>query len=100
MVDLEVAPGDKVGIVLDSIHVDSISLSGMSPIVVSLVSPGSVAARDRRLGRGDQVLEINGHSLRLASLERARYAFINNNYSLFARKTQTELISSQLQRFS
>ncbi len=77
IVDLEVAPGEKVGIVLDSIHVDSIgSLPGMSPIVVSLVSPGSVAARDRRLGRGDQVLEINGNSLRLASLERARYMHV------------------------
>lgn len=75
MVDLEVAPGDKLGIVLDSIRVDSISSlsQGMSPVVVSLLSPGSVAARDGRLRRGDQVLEINGHSLRLASLERARY---------------------------
>ena len=74
IVDLEVAPGDKVGIVLDSINVDRMSSGGVSPIVISLVGAGSVAARDGRLGRGDQILEINGHSLKLASLERARYS--------------------------
>lgn len=74
LVDLEVSPGDKLGIVLDSINVDGVNESSVSPIVVSLVTSGSVAARDRRLGRGDQLLEINGHSLAQATLGRARYA--------------------------
>lgn len=77
MVVLKVNPGEKAGIVLDSISVHS--SSDLGPIVVSVVSPGSVAALDGRLGRGDQVLEINGHSLRQASLERARYIYSVTN---------------------
>lgn len=73
MVDLEVTPHDKLGVVLDSINVDGVFGGAVSPIVVSLVTPGSVAARDGRLGRGDQLLEINSHSLAQATLGRARY---------------------------
>ena len=76
MVDLEVTLGDKLGLVLDSINVDGVFGGAVSPIVVSLVTSGGVAARDGRLRRGDQLLEINGHSLAQATLGRARYVII------------------------
>jgi len=70
LVDLSVSAGERLGLVLDSINIEAVN--GVSPIVVSLVNAGGVAAQDGRLRRGDQLLEINGHSLKLASLERAR----------------------------
>ena len=68
-------PSNKLGLSLDSVNalVSGCDLSS-SPIVISLVKHGSVASRDGTLRRGDQVLEINGHSLAHVSLERARYA--------------------------
>lgn len=73
-VDLILDEGDKLGIVLDKINVNEWSggVSTASPIAISLVKPSSVAGKDNRLARGDQVLTINGHSLSQVSLQRAR----------------------------
>lgn len=78
IVELVCGEEEALGVSLDSVN--AVSSAGdwgtspvLSPIVVSLVKPSSVAARDGRLRRGDQVLEINGHSLAQVSLERARY---------------------------
>lgn len=90
LVDLEVAPGDKLGVVLDSINVDSVSSAPVSAIIVSLVTMGGVAARDRRLSRGDQVLEVNGHSLAQATLDRARCG--TNMYASLAPVTSYEKV--------
>lgn len=71
-IDLSMDEGEKLGIVLDCIDVDG-SVSTASPIVVALLRPHSVAAKDGRLARGDQVISINGHTLSQVSLQRARY---------------------------
>jgi hypothetical protein len=67
--------GDKLGIVLDKINVNT-GVNTASPIAIALIKPSSVAAKDNRLARGDQVLCINSHFLSQVSLQRARYAFI------------------------
>ena len=63
-------PREKLGIWLDCIGESP--GKEVSPIVIVQVTPGGVAAKDGRLRRGDQVLEINGRSLSNVSLERAR----------------------------
>lgn len=74
-IDLCVEEGEKLGIVLDSVDVNewcgAVS-SNASPIAIALLRPNSVAAKDGRLARGDQVLYINSHSLSQVSLQRAR----------------------------
>ena len=70
-VDLSMEEGEKLGIVLDCIDVTG-SVSTASPIVIALLRPHSVAARDGRLARGDQIVSINGHTLSQVSLQRAR----------------------------
>ena len=74
---------EKLGLGLESISAVNTSGSGsssstsdgsdgISPIVISQVKSGSIAAKNGSLNRGDQLLEINGHSLAHVSLERAR----------------------------
>lgn len=46
--------------------------SALGNIRISQILPDSAAQRDGRLSVGDRVLEINGHDLSRASLERAR----------------------------
>ena len=46
--------------------------SALGNIRITEISPDSEAKRDGRLTVGDRVLEINGHDLSRASLERAR----------------------------
>lgn len=46
--------------------------SALGNIRIIEISPDSTAKRDGRLAVGDRVLEINGHDLSRASLERAR----------------------------
>lgn len=74
-IDLRFGEGEKLGIILDSIDVNgwSESLPPASPIVISLLRPHSVATKDGRLARGDQIISINGHLLSRVSLQRARY---------------------------
>ena len=67
--------GERLGIVLDKVRLNGRLWSAgdqISPIMVSLITPGSAAAKDGRLARGDQLLEIDGHPLSQCSLERAR----------------------------
>lgn len=73
-VNLLLEEGDKLGVVLDRINVNEWSggVSTASPIAIALIKPNSVAAKDNRLARGDQVLCINGHLLTQVSLQRAR----------------------------
>ncbi len=71
---------EHIGIVLDRVNINggwwggsaSTSSDQISPIMVSLITPTSAAAKDGRLSRGDQLLEIDGHPLSQCSLERAR----------------------------
>jgi len=70
-VELLCSGDEKIGLCLDSVN--GWGANELSPIVVSLVKPGSVAAKEETPKRGDQVLEINGHSLVHVSLDRARY---------------------------
>lgn len=75
-IDLYCNQGEKLGIVLDKVNLNGTWLSAgnqVSPIMVSLINHGSAAAKDGRLARGDQLLEIDGHPLSQCSLERARY---------------------------
>ena len=78
-IDLHCSKGEQLGIVLDRVNVngrwwsDSAGSNQISPIMVTLITPGSAAAKDGRLARGDQLLEIDGHPLSRCSLERARY---------------------------
>lgn len=46
--------------------------STLGNIKIAEILPDCLAKRDGRLAVGDQVLEINGHDLSRASLERAR----------------------------
>lgn len=69
--ELKCVDNEKIGLCLD--RVNGWGADEVSSIVISLVKPGSVAARDSTLKRGDQVIELNGHSLAQVSLERARY---------------------------
>ena len=77
-IKLHCSGGEKLGIVLDKVNLNGTWWSGgaandqISPIMVSLITPGSAAAKDGRLARGDQLLEIDGHPLSQCSLERAR----------------------------
>ena len=74
-VDLYCSHGEKLGIVLDKVNLNGEWLRAgnlVSPIMVSLIAPGSAASKDGRLARGDQLLEIDGHPLSQCSLERAR----------------------------
>ena len=75
VVELHCEKGERFGMVIDCIIVtrEGSSSSGISLIVISLVKPGSPAARSNALRRGDQILEINGHPLSQVSLQRARY---------------------------
>ena len=69
---LHCTKGEKLGISIDSVSVCEWASSEVSPFVVSLVKPGSVADRDGTLRRGDQLLEVNGRPLLHVSLDRAR----------------------------
>jgi len=51
---------------------DSRARSALGNIRIADLLPGSRARDDGKLSVGDQVLEINGHDLTKASLERAR----------------------------
>ena len=68
-VELRCEAGQKLGVRLDCLK-EYIG-EGVSPILVSYVQPGSAAAKEGMLQKGDQVLEINDHSLVNASLNRA-----------------------------
>lgn len=46
--------------------------SALGNITIAEISPDGAAKQDGRLSVGDRVLEINGHDLSRASLERAR----------------------------
>ena len=70
VVELKCVEGEKIGLFLD--RVNGWGVDEVSSIVIGLVKRGSVAARDSTLKRGDQVLEVNGHSLAQVSLDRAR----------------------------
>ena len=72
---------ERLGLGLDSVSAANSNSSegsygGISPIVISQVKSGGIAARNGSLNRGDQLLEINGHSLAHVSLERARCVLI------------------------
>ena len=74
-VDLYCSDGERLGLVLDKVNLNGRWWGGsdqISPIMISLITPGSAAAKDGRLARGDQLLEIDGHPLSQCSLERAR----------------------------
>ena len=79
-IDLHCSQGEQLGLVLDRVNINGRWWGGasagssdqISPIMVSLVTPSSAAAKDGRLARGDQLLEIDGHPLSQCSLERAR----------------------------
>lgn len=74
-IDIYCNSGEKLGIVLDRVNLNGRLWSAsdqISPIMVSLITPGSAAAKDGRLARGDQILEIDGHPLSQCSVERAR----------------------------
>ena len=71
-VRLHCAKGEKLGLSIDSVSVREWVSSEVSPFVVSLVKPGSVADKDGTLRRGDQLLEVNGRPLLHVSLDRAR----------------------------
>lgn len=64
----------KFGVVLENRDTGSPSRtrSTLGNIRIAEISPDSAAKRDGRLEVGDRVLEINGHDLSRASLERAR----------------------------
>lgn len=64
--------GEKLGLSIDSVSVGEWGRSEVSPFVVSLVKPGSVADKENSLRRGDQLVEVNGRPLAHVSLERAR----------------------------
>ena len=75
IVDLYCSDGERLGLVLDKVNINGRWWEGsdqISPIMISLITPGSAAAKDGRLARGDQLLEIDGHPLSQCSLERAR----------------------------
>lgn len=68
-VELRCDAGQTLGVRLDCLR--EYVGDGVSPILVSYVRPGSAAAKEGMLRRGDQVLAINEHSLVNASLSRA-----------------------------
>lgn len=72
LVQLFCGKDEKLGLALDVVDI----MCDLSPIVIFHVKPGSVSAKEGSLRRGDQLLEINGHSLAYVSLERARYAHL------------------------
>ena len=75
VVELICSATEKLGIYLDTVSVfshDVHSSHGFPPRVISLVKPLSTAERSGELAIGDQVLEINGHSLAQVSLQKAR----------------------------
>ena len=78
-IDLYCSEREQLGIVLDRVNINGgwgggggANSNQISPIMVSLITPNSAAAKDGRMARGDQLLEINGHPLSQSSLERAR----------------------------
>ena len=78
-IDLHCSEREQLGIVLDRVNVNGgwgggggANSNQISPIMVSLITPNSAAAKDGRMARGDQLLEVNGHPLSQSSLERAR----------------------------
>lgn len=76
VVEIICSATEKLGIYLDSVSAfskDVHSSHGFPPVVISLVKPLSTAERSGELAIGDQVLEINGHSLAQVSLQKARY---------------------------
>ena len=70
-VDLYLSEGEKLGLVLDRVDVFGEG-DAASPIVISLLKPSGAAAKDGRLSRGDQILQVNGYSLAKVSLQRAQ----------------------------
>lgn len=68
-VQLHCGAGEKLGLSIDSVSPRECEVS---PVVVSLVRPGSVAAKEGSLRRGDQLVEVDGRPLAHVSLERAR----------------------------
>ena len=70
--------GERLGLSIDSVSLSEWGSSEVSPVVVSLVKPGSVADKDGSLRRGDQLVEVNGRPLAHVSLDRARYTIKHN----------------------
>ena len=66
VVELECGPDERLGICLDSVS------HPYSCIMISLIKPASVSEKSGLLNAGDQVLKINGHSLKGCTLRRAR----------------------------
>lgn len=71
-IQLYCGDGEKLGLSIDSVSVSEWEYCEVSPVVVSLVKPGSVADKEASLRRGDQLVEIDGRPLAQVSLERAR----------------------------
>ena len=63
--------GEKLGLSIDGVNVGP-GRGEVSPVVVSLVRPGSAADKEGSLRRGDQLVEVDGRPLAQVSLERAR----------------------------
>lgn len=76
-VQLHCGDGERLGLSIDSVSVSEWSSCKVSPVVVSLVKPGSVADKEGSLQRGDQLVEIDGRPLAQVSLERARQVYIH-----------------------
>ena len=73
-VEIRCREGERLGLFIDYVSVSKLGGGGgVSPVVVSLVRPGSAAEREGSLSRGDQLLEVDGRPLAHVSLERARY---------------------------
>lgn len=72
-VQLHWGEGERMGLSIDSVSVSEWNSCKVSPVVVSLVTPGSAADKEGSLQRGDQLVEIDGRPLAQVSLERARY---------------------------
>ncbi len=70
-VELSLGFKEKLGIVLDCVDVKGEG-NDASPIVISLLRPKGAAAKDGRLARGDQILQVNGYWLTKVSLQRAQ----------------------------
>ena len=75
-IDLSICAGEKLGLLLDGVHVNDGSGMTVSNIFINFLRPNGAAAKDGRLVQGDQVLHVNGHPLAQVSLERARSAHI------------------------
>lgn len=71
-VHLNCGEGEKLGLHIDSVSVSDCDSGEVSPIVISLVKPGSAADKEGSLRRGDQLVEVDGRPLVHLSLERTR----------------------------